>query len=156
MPQPAILSRRPGADSQSSTARFHHGGTFQRSARVDSVRAAVDRLMIALYGGYATPSETAGLGGLPRFGADRSHLQRVAAFRPRADPEIDDPRFHPSDDDHRHVALYSLCDELSAQIRQSAAESIVAMHAPRWELLFAILVMVGRARLLPCRRSRSS
>jgi hypothetical protein len=65
----------------------------------------------------------------------------VAADRPCADHEIDHPRIHHADDDHRHVAALFLCDELSAHLAVGA-EAIVAMHLPRWELLFAILVMV--------------
>ncbi len=46
-------------------------------------------VMIALYGGYATPSETAGLGGLLALVLIAADLQRVAAARSGADPEID-------------------------------------------------------------------
>ena len=52
-------------------------------------------VMIALYGGYATPSETAGLGGLLALVLIAADLQRVAAERSGADPEIDHPRIPP-------------------------------------------------------------
>ena len=52
-------------------------------------------VMIALYGGYATPSETAGLGGLLALVLIAADLQRVAAERSGADHEIDDPRIPP-------------------------------------------------------------
>jgi TRAP-type C4-dicarboxylate transport system permease large subunit len=77
-------------------------------------------VMIALYGGYATPSETAGLGGLLA-------LALIALIY---------SVWRPTD----------LAPILTATIRestsQSAAEAIVAMHLPRWGLLFSILVMV--------------
>ena len=43
-------------------------------------------VMVALYGGFATPSETAGPGRRAGAAADRRHLRRLAAARPRADP----------------------------------------------------------------------
>ena len=73
-------------------------------------------VMIALYGGYATPSETAGLGGLLALALIAADLQRVAAERSVADHEVDHPRFHHADDDHRHVAALFLRDELSAHL----------------------------------------
>ena len=41
-------------------------------------------VMVALYGGYATPSETAGLGGRAGAVPDRGHLQGVAAVAAQA------------------------------------------------------------------------
>ena len=46
-------------------------------------------VMIALYGGYATPSETAGLGCDSRPGPHRNHLLCLEAKRPAADPRRD-------------------------------------------------------------------
>jgi len=64
-----------------------------------------------------------------RAGADRGHLQRVAAFPICADHEIDDPRFTMLMMFIGIVAaLYYVMSYL--HISQSAAESIVAMHLP--------------------------
>ena len=79
-------------------------------------------VMIALYGGYATPSETAGLGGLLALVLIARDLQRMAAERPVADPEIHHPRIHHADDDHRHVAALFLRDELSAHLAIGGAK----------------------------------
>jgi tripartite ATP-independent transporter DctM subunit len=74
-------------------------------------------VMIALYGGYATPSETAGLGGLLA-------LMLIALIY---------GVWRPSD----------LAPILKSTIRESTMlMMIIGMHLPRWELLAAILVMV--------------
>ncbi len=96
--------------------RVHHGRALQRAAAGAAVRAAADRrhdralwrLCDAV--GNRRPRRPAGAG------ADRADLQRLAAFGSRADPEIDHPRIHHADDDHRHVAAVFLRDELSAHL----------------------------------------
>ena len=65
---------------------FTMAETFTMLPRVLPFVLLLTGVMIALYGGYATPSETAGLGGDAGAGADRGDLQRVAAERPVADP----------------------------------------------------------------------
>ena len=52
-------------------------------------------VMVALYGGFATPSETAGLGALLALVADRRRLRRLAPARPDADPVGDAARSRP-------------------------------------------------------------
>ena len=52
-------------------------------------------VMVALYGGFATPSETAGLGARAGAGADRRRLRHLAAARPGADPRRDAARSRP-------------------------------------------------------------
>jgi tripartite ATP-independent transporter DctM subunit len=98
-------------------------------------------VMIALYGGYATPSETAGLGGLLA-------LVLIAAIYSVWKPSDLAPIIRSTIRDSTMLMmiigmslLYSYVMSY-LHISQSVAESIVAMHLPRWELLAAILVMV--------------
>src|SRR6201996_1447571 len=98
-------------------------------------------VMFALYGGYATPSETAGLGGLLALVliALIYGVWRPADLAPILKSTI------------RESTMLMLIIGMSLlysyvmsylHISQSVAESIVAMQLPRWGLLFAILVMV--------------
>ena len=105
-------------------------------------------VMIALYGGYATPSETAGLGGLLA-------LVLIAliysVWRPADLAPILKSTIRESTMLMMIIGMSLLYSYVMSylHISQSVAESIVAMHLPRWELLAAILVMVVDARLLP-------
>ena len=98
-------------------------------------------VMIALYGGYATPSETAGLGGLLA-------LVLIAliysVWRPSDLAPILKSTIRESTMLMMIIGMSLLYSYVMSylHISQSAAESIVAMHLPRWELLAAILVMV--------------
>src|SRR5712664_3179147 len=98
-------------------------------------------VMIALYGGYATPSETAGLGGLLA-------LVLIAAiysvWRPSDLAPIMKSTIRDSTMLMMIIGMSLLYSYVMSylHISQSVAESIVAMHLPRWELLAAILVMV--------------
>src|SRR6202051_361390 len=98
-------------------------------------------VMIALYGGFATPSETAGLGGLLA-------LVLIAAIYSVWRPSDLAPILKSTIRDSTMLMMILGMSLLYTyvmsylHISQSAAESIVAMHLPRWELLAAILVMV--------------
>src|SRR3984957_3209897 len=98
-------------------------------------------VMIALYGGYATPSETAGLGGLLA-------LVLIAliysVWRPSDLAPILKSTIRESPMLMMIIGMSLLYSYVMSylHISQSVAESIVAMHLPRWELLAAILVMV--------------
>src|SRR6202000_583219 len=98
-------------------------------------------VMIALYGGYATPSETAGLGGLLA-------LVLIAliygVWRPADLAPILKSTIRESTMLMMIIGMSLLYSYVMSylHIRQSAAESVVAMSLPRWELLAAILVMV--------------
>lgn len=98
-------------------------------------------VMIALYGGYSTPSETAGLGGLLA-------LALIAAiygvWRPRDLGTILRSTIRESTMLMMIIGMSLLYSYVMSylHISQSVAESIVAMQLPRWELLAAILVMV--------------
>jgi tripartite ATP-independent transporter DctM subunit len=98
-------------------------------------------VMIALYGGYATPSETAGLGGLLA-------LVLIAViysvWRPSDLSPILKSTIRESTMLMMIIGMSLLYSYVMSylHISQSAAEAIVAMHLPRWELLIAILLMV--------------
>src|SRR6267142_5121312 len=98
-------------------------------------------VMIALYGGYATPSETAGLGGLLA-------LVLIAViysvWRPSDLSPILKSTIRESTMLMMIIGMSLLYSYVMSylHISQSAAEAIVAMHLPRWELLVAILLMV--------------
>ena len=98
-------------------------------------------VMIALYGGYATPSETAGLGGLLA-------LVLIAViysvWRPSDLSPILKSTIRKSTMLMMIIGMSLLYSYVMSylHISQSAAEAIVAMHLPRWELLTAILLMV--------------
>src|ERR1700754_1968951 len=98
-------------------------------------------VMIALYGGYATPSETAGLGGLLA-------LVLIAAIYSVWKPSDLAPIIRSTIRESTMLMmiigmslLYSYVMSY-LHISQSVAESVVAMNLPRWELLAAILLMV--------------
>src|SRR6185312_7509586 len=90
-------------------------------------------VMIALYGGYATPSETAGLGGLLA-------LMLIAliygVWRPGDLAPILKSTIRESTMLMMIIGMSLLYSYVMSylHISQSAAESIVAMHLPRWEL----------------------
>src|SRR6184192_1941721 len=98
-------------------------------------------VMAALYGGYATPSETAGLGGLLA-------LALIAAiysvWRPRDLAPILSSTIRESTMLMMIIGMSLLYSYVMSylHISQSAAEWIVSMHFSRWVLLAAILVLV--------------
>ena len=98
-------------------------------------------VMIALYGGYATPSETAGLGGLLA-------LALIAliygVWRPTELAPILTATIRESTMLMMIIGMSLLYSYVMSylHISQSAAEAIVAMQLPRWALLAAILSMV--------------
>ena len=97
--------------------------------------------MVALYGGYATPSETAGLGGLLALG-----LIAViySVWRPSDLAPILTATIRESTMLMMIIGMSLLYSYVMSylHISQSAAEAIVAMHLARWGLLAAILLMV--------------
>ena len=99
-------------------------------------------VMIALYGGFATPSETAGLGAVLALAVDRHHLQRVVA---------DEILSRSCMSTLRESTMLMLIIGMSLlysyvmsylHISQSTAEWIVSLHLSRWVLLITILLMV--------------
>ena len=96
LPQGIRRRRKPlyettGADIGDPAARRFHACAerFSVLPRVLPFVLLLTGVMIALYGGYATPSETAGLGGLLALVLIAADLQRLAAERPGADPDVD-------------------------------------------------------------------
>ncbi len=98
-------------------------------------------VMVALYGGYATPSETAGLGGLLALFLIASIY---SVWKPSDLAPILKATVRESTMLMMIIGMSLLYSYVMSylHISQSAAESIVAMQLPRWELLAAILLMV--------------
>jgi len=98
-------------------------------------------VMVALYGGYATPSETAGLGGLLALALI---AMIYSVWRPTDLAPIMTATIRDSTMLMMIIGMSLLYSYVMSylHISQSAAEAIVAMHLPRWGLLAAILVLV--------------
>ena len=143
----ARSTRRPARIRRSSQRDdFTMARALQRAAAGAAVRAAADRrddralwrLRDAV--GNRRPRRTAGAG------ADRADLQRVAAERSGADPEIDHPRIHHADDDHRHVAALFLRDELSAHLAiggRSRSSPCICRAGNCWSAILVMVVVLG-------------
>jgi tripartite ATP-independent transporter DctM subunit len=98
-------------------------------------------VMVALYGGYATPSETAGLGGILAL----LLIAVVYAIRqPRQLVPILSSTIKESTMLMFIIGMSLLYAYVmsSLHISQDAAHAVVAMHLPKWVLLGAILAMV--------------
>ena len=98
-------------------------------------------VMVALYGGYATPSETAGLGGLLALGLIAGIY---SVWRPTDLAPILTATIRESTMLMMIIGMSLLYSYVMSylHISQSAAEAIVAMHLARWGLLAAILLLV--------------
>ena len=98
-------------------------------------------VMIALYGGYATPAETAGLGAVFAFVliAVIYKMWRIKDLYPLLDVSIKESVMLMF-----IIGMSLLFANVMSylHISQSAAQVIVDLHASRWVLLFAILLMV--------------
>ena len=98
-------------------------------------------VMVALYGGYSTPSETAGLGGIMA-------LILIAViygvWRPKDLSPILSSTLRESTMLMMIIGMSLLYSYVMSylHISQSAAESIVALNLSRWALLATILVLV--------------
>ncbi len=133
------------ATGQSSPILIHDTYTmserFSMLPRVLPFITLLTGVMIALYGGYATPSETAGLGGLLA-------LVLIAAiysvWHPRDLTPILTSAIRESTMLMMIIGMSLLYSYVMSylHISQSAAQAIVDMHLPKWELLAAILAMV--------------
>ena len=149
-------TRRPARTPRSSQRDdFTMAERFSVLPRVLPFVLLLTGVMIALYGGYATPSETAGLGGLLA-------LVLIALIYSVWRPSDLSPILKSTIRDSTMLMmiigmslLYSYVMSY-LHISQSAAEAIVAMHLPRWELLVAILRRWWSCSASSCRRCRSS
>jgi tripartite ATP-independent transporter DctM subunit len=120
---------------------FSFAERFQVLPRVLPFVILLTGVMVALYGGYATPSETAGLGGLLA-------LLLIAliygVWRPTELTPILTSTIRESTMLMIIIGMSLLYSYVMSylHISQSAAEAIVAMNLSPWALLAAILVMV--------------
>jgi C4-dicarboxylate transporter, DctM subunit len=98
-------------------------------------------VMVALYGGFATPSETAGLGALLALGLIASiyGVWRVRDLRPILSSTIKESTMLMF-----IIGMSLLFSYVMSylHISQSAAQWIVDMHLSKWVLLASILVLV--------------
>jgi tripartite ATP-independent transporter DctM subunit len=98
-------------------------------------------VMVALYGGYATPSETAGLGAVLALAliALVYHVWRPSDVAPILGATLKESTMLMF-----IIGMSLLFSYVMSylHISQSAAQAIVALHLSRWLLLAAILVLV--------------
>ena len=97
-------------------------------------------VMVALYGGYATASETAGLGGLLALGLI-ALIYRV--WKPADLAPILGATIRESTMLMMIIGMSLLYSYVMSylHVSQAAAQAIVALHPPAWGLLFAVLLM---------------
>ena len=98
-------------------------------------------VMVALYGGYATPSETAGLGGILALVliAIVYAIRRPGQLKPILGSTIKESTMLMFIIGMSLLYSYVMS---SLHISQDAAQAVVAMQLPKWVLLATILAMV--------------
>ncbi|RXG96424.1 TRAP transporter large permease [Bradyrhizobium zhanjiangense] len=124
-----------------SNERFTMAMRFGALPRVLPFVVLLSGVMIALYGGYATPSETAGLGGILALVLIASIY---GVWRPRDLGPILESTLKESTMLMLIIGMSLLYSYVMSylHISQAAAQAIVAMQLSRWVLLAAILVLV--------------
>ncbi|MBH5397534.1 TRAP transporter large permease [Bradyrhizobium sp. CNPSo 4010] len=124
-----------------SNERFTMAMRFGALPRVLPFVVLLSGVMIALYGGYATPSETAGLGGILALVLIASIY---GVWRPRDLGPILESTLKESTMLMLIIGMSLLYSYVMSylHISQGAAQAIVAMHLSPWVLLGAILVLV--------------
>ncbi|WP_027571044.1 TRAP transporter large permease [Bradyrhizobium sp. WSM1743] len=124
-----------------SNERFTMAMRFGALPRVLPFVVLLSGVMIALYGGYATPSETAGLGGILALILIASIY---GVWRPRDLGPILESTLKESTMLMLIIGMSLLYSYVMSylHISQAAAQTIVAMQLSRWVLLGAILVLV--------------
>ncbi|MCK1716537.1 TRAP transporter large permease [Bradyrhizobium sp. 141] len=124
-----------------SNERFTMAMRFGALPRVLPFVVLLSGVMIALYGGYATPSETAGLGGILALVLIASIY---GVWRPRDLGPILESTLKESTMLMLIIGMSLLYSYVMSylHISQGAAQAIVAMQLSRWVLLGAILVLV--------------
>ncbi|HEX6827606.1 MAG TPA: TRAP transporter large permease [Burkholderiales bacterium] len=140
----AAMDTHQAGGAKSAVLDVHHytlGDKVEMLPRVLPFVVLLIGVMVALYGGYATPSETAGLGGILALG-----LVAVVylMWRPRDIQPILASTIKESTMLMFIIGMSLLYSYVmsSLHISQSAAEWIVSMHLSKWVLLAAILVFV--------------
>ena len=98
-------------------------------------------VMVALYGGFATPSETAGLGGILALAliAIVYGIRRPKQLQPILSSTIKESTMLMFIIGMSLLYSYVMS---SLHISQDAAQTVVALHLPKWILLATILGMV--------------
>ena len=98
-------------------------------------------VMVALYGGFATPSETAGLGGILAVAliAIVYGIRRPKQLRPILSSTIKESTMLMFIIGMSLLYSYVMS---SLHISQDAAQTVVALHLPKWILLATILGLV--------------
>jgi tripartite ATP-independent transporter DctM subunit len=124
-----------------SQERFTMAARFGALPRVLPFIVLLGGVMLALYGGYATPSETAGLGGILALGLIASIY---GAWRPKDLGPILESTLKESTMLMLIIGMSLLYSYVMSylHISQAAAEAIVALHLSKWLLLAAILCLV--------------
>lgn len=133
---------RTGVGSEILTdERFTRRQKLELLPRVLPFVLLLTGVMIALYGGYATPSETAGLGALLAL-ALIGCIYRV--WRPSDVAPILNATLRESTMLMFIIGMSLLFSYVMSylHISQACAEWIVAMQLPKWVLLAAVLIMV--------------
>lgn len=134
-------ARAPAGAAILARHAYSMGDKFRTLPRVAPFVILLTGVMFALYGGYATPSETAGLGAilaLALIGAI------YGVWRPRDLQPILAATLRESTMLMLIIGMSLLYSYVMSylHISQSAAEAIVAMHPSKWGLLSAILLLV--------------
>jgi C4-dicarboxylate transporter DctM subunit len=140
-----------------ATVAYAAGGTVKSAMLDDHVYTTAEKLemlprvlpfvvlligvMVTLYGGYATPSETAGLGGILALLliALVYAIRRPAQLTPILSSTIKESTMLMFIIGMSLLYSYVMS---SLHISQDAANAVVALHLPKWVLLAAILAMV--------------
>ncbi len=124
-----------------SQERFTMAARFGALPRVLPFIVLLSGVMVALYGGYATPSETAGLGGILALALIASIY---GVWRPKDLGPILESTLKESTMLMLIIGMSLLYSYVMSylHISQAAAQAIVAMQLSRWVLLGAILVLV--------------
>src|SRR5438128_1028647 len=124
-----------------SQERFTMAARFGALPRVLPFIVLLSGVMVALYGGYATPSETAGLGGILALALIASIY---GVWRPKDLGPILESTLKESTMLMLIIGMSLLYSYVMSylHISQGAAQAIVAMQLSRWVLLGAILVLV--------------
>jgi tripartite ATP-independent transporter DctM subunit len=137
----AEFTRSGAASALLDEERFTTRQKFEMLPRVVPFVVLLVGVMVALYGGFATPSETAGLGALLA-------LILIATiygvWRPRDVAPILAATLKESTMLMFIIGMSLLFSYVTSylHISQAAAEWIVGMHLSKWVLLAAILLMV--------------
>jgi tripartite ATP-independent transporter DctM subunit len=139
----AVSTHAAGGEKSAYLDEHHYTlkEKFEMLPRVGPFVLLLIGVMIALYGGYATPSETAGLGGMLALVLVAT-IYRI--WRPRQLRPILNSTLKESTMLMFIIGMSLLYSYVMSylHISQSTAEWIVSLHLSKWVLLAAILVFV--------------